>query len=235
MTIRNMHAARRAFVLGLASLAVAPLGARDAFAAAWSGAGLLDLLTGASDRALDKLAAPGAFYADPAVRIGLPVIGKAGRSGGALGSLLGMGEQLGFADGLTRKLNDAAGSAARAAKPAFHDAIHGLSLRDVPDIVSRNDGATQYLRGSAGPALNADLRPLVDSALGDVGAFGQLDTLSRRHKVLAAAGITRSGLTNSVTEQALNGIFRYIGNEEAQVRANPVGTAGSLLKGILGD
>jgi len=79
------------------------------------------------------------------------------------------------------------------------------------------------------------MRPLINAALGKVGAFNQLDSLSRRSSLISAAGITRDKLGNSVTDQALNGIFKYIGGEEGRLRANPAGTAGSLLKGILGN
>ena len=46
--------------------------------------------------------------------------------------------------------------------------------------------------------------------------------------LMASAGLTRDGLTRSVTEQALKGIFHYMANEEAALRRNP----GRLLKGI---
>ena len=138
-------------------------------------------------------------------------------------------------DGLTRRLNDAAGAAARVAKPIFRSAIDGLSLSDLPGIVSRNDGATQYLRESAGDALQLKLRPLIDSGLGDAGAYRELDKLNRKHSYLGLAGINRDGLGKHVTGQALRGIFTYIGNEEGKLRADPLGKAGGLLKGVLGD
>ena len=198
------------------------------------GAGLNELLGKASDGALDKLAVPGAFYADPAVRIALPLLGGGG-TGGAIGNLLGRGRTLGLTDRLTRKLNDAAGLAAKEAKPIFRAAISRLSFKDVPGIAGQNDGAAQYLRTSAAPELNGKLRPLVDSALGQVGAFKLLNDLTRSVKLSSVAGLSRDKLGSSVTDQALNGIFKYIGGEEAKLRANPLKPADSLLKGILGN
>ncbi|MCB2078521.1 MAG: DUF4197 domain-containing protein [Novosphingobium sp.] len=222
---------RRNFVAGLVALAgglaLAP-GAR----AAGLGGSLSSILGKASDSALDRLAVPGAFYNDPAIRIGLPLIGG---SGGLLGTALSAGNKLGVLDGLTRKLNDAAGVAAGEAKPIFRNAINNLSLNDVPGIVSHNDGATRYLRQSSGDMLHDKLRPLIDGALGDLGAYTQLDKLTRKHSFLASAGISRDGLGKSVTDQAMGGIFSYIGSEEASLRANPLGKAGGLLKGVLGN
>ena len=196
-----------------------------------------DLLGKASDSSLDKLGQPGAFYSDPAVRIALPLLGKVGggAGGGTLLSVLDKGQQLGLTDNLVRKLNDAAGLAAKEAKPIFRSAIGKLSLSDVPGIASQRDGATQYLRTSAGADLTARLRPLVDKGLSGVGALRELDRLSARSSLLRTAGITRDRIGGSVTEQALNGIFSYIGAEEGRLRDNPVGAAGGLLKGLLGN
>ena len=83
--------------------------------------------------------------------------------------------------------------------------------------------------------LTAKLRPLIDSALGKTGAFTALNRLSGKSGVPALSGLTRDKLGASVTDQALNGIFRYIGAEEAKLRANPLKPAESLLKGILGN
>ena len=224
---------RRRLLAGMAALAVAAgSGLAPRARAAGLGGSLLGLLGKASDSALAKLALPGAFYADPAVRIGLPLIGGAG---GKLGSVLNAGARFGLLDGFTRKLNDAAGAAAGEAKPVFRAAIDRLTLADVPGIVTQNDGATQYLRTSAGGELQGKLRPLIDSALVKAGAFRQLDKLTARSGLLQGSGIGRDSLGKSVTEQALNGIFRYIGAEEGKLRADPLGKAGGLLNGVLGN
>lgn len=218
---------RRSLLAGLALLPLA-----GAAGAQGLGSGLTGVLGKASDSALDKLAVPGAFYADPAVRIMLPLLGG---GGGLLGQVLNKGSKLGLTDGLTRKLNDAAGLAAKEAKPVFRAAIDRLTLSDVPGIATQNDGASQYLRRSAGEELTAKLRPLIDSGLVKTGAFTALNKLSGKSGISALSGLTRDKLGASVTDQALNGIFRYIGAEEAKLRANPLKPAESLLKGILGN
>lgn len=225
---------RRALLAGLgASLAI---GLAGPLRAAGLGGTLADLLGRASDTSLDKLGQPGAFYNDPAIRIALPLLGRsAGGIGGTLLGVLDKGQQLGLTDNVVRKLNDAAGYAAKEAKPIFRDAIGKLSLSDVPDLATKRDGATQYLRSSAGADLKLKLRPLVDKGLNSVGAFRQVDRLASKLPMLRAAGITRDGLGNSVTDQALNGIFSYISGEESRLRDNPVGAVGGLLKGLLGN
>jgi hypothetical protein len=166
----DMMVGRRMMLAG--AFSAAGLAVMPAALAKTTAGGFKGLIGNASDGALDRLAQPGAFYADAAVRILLP---------GASGKL-----------------------------------------------ASKKDGATRYLQSSAGGVLNEKVRPLIAGALDDVGAYRQLDQLASNSQLLSVAGISRDRLTDSVTEQALKGIFLYMGNEEAALRKNP----GKLLKGI---
>lgn len=185
--------------------------------------GVKGLIAGASDGALDKLAEPGAFYRDTAVRILLP-----GAGGKLASKLFGMGDKLGLTTNLTKSLNDAGGKAAGEAKPVFRAAIDNLRWADAPGLVSKNDGATRYLERSAGDVLFGKVSSLVGSALESVGAYRQLDQLSQGNQLMASAGLSRDGLTRSVTQQALKGIFHYMASEEAALRRNPA----ALLRGV---
>jgi hypothetical protein len=221
---------RRAFLAAIAGFGmVAPLGSvahAQLFAAAL--AKPLDLAT---DHALDRLAQPGAFYNDTAIRIGIPGIGG---DSGMLGGLMGAVSGLTGLDGITHKLNDVAGMAAHSAKPVFHAAIAHLRLTNVPDIVKERDGGTQYLRRSAGDELHRQVRPLIDSAMAAIGVYGELDRLSGHGGILASLGLSHDSLGNSVTGQALNGIYRYMAEEEGKLRANPLGAVGGLGTAING-
>ena len=220
---------RRGFIAGAgASFAMVAL------AAPARAQGLTDLLALASDSALDKLAQPGAFYDDESIRIKLPLIGGLNLGGGGfLGGLFGSRSRLNPLAGLTRTVNDAAGAAAGEAKPIFRESIGALELSDAPGIISNEDGGTRYLRESSGDTLQGKLRPLVDDAMTNLGAYSQLDDLGERYELVRDAGLTSDRLGESVTEQALDGIFAYIGNEEAKFRANPLDKAGGLLRDLL--
>jgi hypothetical protein len=185
------------------------------------GLGLSSILGRATDNALDKLAQPGAFYDDEDVRIGLPIVGEG--SGGLLGSLMDGAGRLGVLDGITRRINDAAGIAAGEAKPIFREAIDNLSFSDAPGIVRQDDGGTQYLRSSSNDALHARLEPLVDSALESLGVYSTFDALAGRHRFIRQAGLNRESINASVTDQGLDGIFNYVGREERQFRKDPLG------------
>ena len=212
---------RRAFIAGMGALGAFAFLPAPAHA---QGLGLGSILGRASDNALDKLALPGAFYDDEDIRIGLPISGNVGRRGGGLlGSLLDAGSRLGLLDGITRSINDAAGVAAGEAKPIFREAIDGLSLADAPGIIRESDGGTRYLRSSSQDRLHTKLEPLVDGALEQAGVYGQFDKLAAEHSFIREAGLDRARINRSVTDQGLDGIFAYIGNEERTFRRNPLG------------
>jgi len=189
--------------------------------------GLSSILGKATDSALDKLAQPGAFFDDEDVRIGLPIVGKS--SGGLLGSILSGASKLGVLDGVTRKINDAAGIAAGEAKPIFRTAIDDLSFNDAPGIIKENDGGTQYLRSSSNDALHGKLQPLIDSALESLGVYSTFDGLAEKHSFIRQAGLNRESINKSVTDQGLDGIFSYVSKEEIGFRKDPIGNVTKSL------
>lgn len=243
---RVVRAGVAAVALAVALVAVpgaakAPAQLGGVLGGAGVGGPITRLLGGASDKALDKLAVPGTFYADTAIRILLP-----GPGGKAFSSVVNAADKLGVTAGLTRSLNDAAGLAAKEAKPVFHAAIDGLTLQDVPGIATQRDGATQYLQRTSGEVLRGKMRPLFEAALTKVGAFKQLDRLPKLNTgslgqlgqlgslgKLGGFTLNRDTLTDSVTDQAMKGIYTYMAKEEAGLRANPLGAAKDVLGGIL--
>jgi Protein of unknown function (DUF4197) len=225
---KHFLGARAALVIGLMTILAAGVAA-PTYAATPSSGGIKSMLGNASDKALDKLATPGTFYADTAIRILLP-----GGKGKLVSKLLKTGDKFGVTTKLTKSLNDAAGLAALEAKPVFRKAVDGLTLADVPDLALKNDGATQYLKKSAGDDLRGKIRPLIVAALTKVGAYGQLSKLgSSSSSLLGLAGLSQDGLTDSVTDQTMSGIFSYIGKEEAGLRGNALGIGKSILDGII--
>jgi len=184
--------------------------------------GISSLLAGASDGALDKLAQPGAFFADKAVRILLPgPLEKAGK-------LLRFTSNKGLTKDLTKSMNDVASLAAKEAKPIFRDAINGLTLKDGIGAATKSGGVTQYLRDSSEDSLSGKIRPLVVKAMGDTGTFDQLDKLSSV-KAISKLGFSSDNMTDHVTKKTMDGIFKYMAAEENNARKNPLKTLGGVL------
>lgn len=191
--------------------------------------GVKSLLANASDGALDKLSQPGAFYADKAVRVLLPGPLKNATK------ILRFTSKAGLTKDITKNLNDAAGKAALEAKPIFRSAIDNMTLTDGVGIATGGGtGGTDYLRKTSGEELAIKIRPLVEKALGEVGAYKQVESLGSISALSSLGGLdlSRDGLTDSVTEQAMDGIFSYIGAEETKFRKNPLKKGKKLLEGI---
>lgn len=176
------------------------------------GSSIKGLLGKASDSALEKLAKPGSFSADAAIRIGLPG-GKTARD------LMQIANRAGVGGNIETALNDAATAAAGAAKPIFRTAIDRMTLTDAASMAKGSTGATDYLRKSAGDQVRAQLEPLVQAALKKSGALSQISKLS-------AFGITETSLVQHVAQKASDGIFLYMGKEEAALRKNPLAILG---------
>ncbi len=202
------------FVCSLATIVSSPAVAQSA--------GIGSLLANASDDALDKLAKPGAFFADKAIRILLP--GPLEKASG----LLRLTGNAGLTKDLTKSMNEVAGLAAKEAKPIFRDAVEGLSLKDSVDIVTESGGATRHFRKSSGETLREKVRPLVLKAMTDTGTFNQLDKLSSI-KTINKLGINNDNMTDHVTKKTLDGIFLYMEAEERKARKNPLKTLGGVL------
>ena len=70
------------------------------------------------------------------------------------------------------------------------------------------------------------------AALEKTGVFGQLTKLGKNASLLKMAGVDRDSLTDSVTDQAMGGIFTYIGAEEKRLRSDPLSAGKSILQGL---
>ena len=185
--------------------------------------GVKGLLGRASDAALDRLSQPGAFSADDAIRIGLP-----GGAGGAkrLGDLMALADRAGVTNDLSGSLNRAAEEAAARAKPIFRAAIDRMTLRDLGSIVGGGrTGATDYLKRTSNAEIVAKLAPLVRSALERAGVF-------RQSAQLSAVGLTDAKITDYVSRKTADGIYTYMGREEAKVRDDPIESGRAILKGL---
>lgn len=178
------------------------------------------MLGNASDAALDKLAQPGAFSADSAIRIVLP--------GGAdkLSGLMKLTDKAGLTNDITGSLNHAAEQAASEAKPIFRSAIDKASLNDAVSVAKGgNTGATDYLKKTSGAEITAKLLPLVKGALDKSGVL-------KNSAMLSSIGWDAKKLTDYVTGKTSDGIFTYVGREETKMRQDPLNTGKEMLKGL---
>lgn len=185
------------------------------------------LLTGTS-RAVNRLGVTDGFWLNRDLNIPLPENLK--RTEKALRAL-GQGKVV---DEFHLSLNRAAEAAVPEALAIFGPAIRAMTLDDARRIL---DGpptaATEYFRGKTLPALSARFKPIVMQATSRSGA-------TRRYKELVAKveryvpNFQTQDLDAYVTERALAGLFRTLGDEERRIRHDPGARTTELMKKVFG-
>ena len=193
------------------------------------GSGLKDALKVASQRVVGRVGKADGYNGDAAIRIPLP--GALERIQGPLKSV-GAGGTL---DDLQVKMNRAAEQAAPKALGIFTDAASKMTIDDARGILNGpQDAATQYFRRTTSSSLTTSFRPVVDNSLSGVGAVGVLQAVQAKAAAIPFAGQEAQSfnLTDFTVGKALDGLFHYLGIEEAAIRTNPAARTTELLRKV---
>lgn len=211
-----------------AAPAASPAASPPNVTSAQASGGLKLALGKAAERVVGQLGQPGGFANDPRVRIGLP--GALGRLDGLLSAL----DRTGLTDGLSGKLNAAAEGAVSKALPLLKRSITRMTVTDALGIVTGGDtSATDYFRRTMGPELQTQMNPVVARSLSGVKAFQALDSFTAKNSLIGGQ-FGAKDLTGYVTQKASDGVFLYLGEQEREIRRNPLGTGSKLIGKIFG-
>lgn len=192
-------------------------------------AGLKEALRVGADRVLAQVGAANGFNGDPAIHIPLPeqltkaqdIMRKFGMAA--------------LADDVELKINRAAEEAAPKTKELIWKAVNEMTLDDAKKIYDGpTDAATLYFKRVATPDLKATIEPVVNKALQQVGAISAYDTMISKYKGLPLVPDVKADLQAHATQGALDGIFHYLAQEEASIRANPAARTTDILKTVFG-
>ena len=191
--------------------------------------GLREALKVGSERVVAQVGRLDGFNADPAIHIPLP-----GRLQKVQKALKTVGFS-GLADDLETRLNRAAEAAAPEAKALFLQAIGQLTLDDAKRIYDGpDDAATRFFQSKMTAPLSQRMEPIVDRSLAEVGAIKSYDAMIAQYKAIPFVPDVKSDLRGYVVEQALDGIFHYVAEEEAAIRQDPAARTTALLKKVFG-
>ena len=223
-------------MLRLTTLAASLLLSAGAFALSLSdltqsdaSGGLKDALTQGAQIAVKQLGKPGGFSDNDEVRIELP--GKLGKAAQTM-KMMGMGEQV---EELEASMNKAAEAAVPQAQAILVDAVKKMTVSDAKAILAGGeDSATQYLNKSSREQIRAKFLPIVKQATDKVGVAQQYNSFAGQAAALGVVDAKSANVENYVTEQALDGLFKMIAEQEASIRQNPAGAATSLAKKVFG-
>ena len=191
--------------------------------------GLKDALTQGAKVAVQQLRKPGGFSNNPDVRIELP--GNLGKAAKTM-KMMGMGAQV---DQLEASMNKAAEAAVPQAQALLVDSVKKMTVQDAKSILSGpQDSATQYLNKTSREQIRAKFLPIVKQATDQVGLAKQYNSFAGQAASFGVIDAKSANIENYVTEQALDGLFAMIAEQEASIRENPAGAATSLAKKVFG-
>lgn len=191
--------------------------------------GLKEALRVGTETVTGQLGNTDGFNADPKVHIPLPEELQTVQS-----TLKRVGLSS-LADEIELKLNRGAEAAMPKAKELVWQAIQQMTLDDAKAIYDGpKDAATQYFRRVATPDLKATVAPVIDQSLKDVGALAAYDQLVGQYKTIPFVPDLKADLTNHATGLALDGLFHYLAQEEAAIRANPAKRTTEILTRVFG-
>jgi hypothetical protein len=142
-------------------------------------------------------------------------------------------------DTLETQLNRGAEAAVPVARKIFVDAISAMSISDAIGIVRGGDtAATDYLSARTREPLAGLFTPIMSNALQQAGAIATFDNLAARMKSIPLApklgADAKSDLIRHGVNYGLDGMFLYIGKEEAAIRANPAKRTSEILRRVFG-
>ncbi len=189
--------------------------------------GLRQALDFGIDKQVTKLTQKDGFYKNQLVKIVLPQelhkVDKTLRD-------IGLSK---LADEGLKVLNRAAEDAVKEATPIFIDAVKGITFADAKNILLGSDNAaTQYLNSRTQSALYSKFNPVIKNSFGKVGADKIWTNLINKYNSIPLTKKVNPDLTDYVTNQALNGVYKMIAVEEKEIRTKIGSRTTSLLKKV---
>lgn len=190
-------------------------------------AGLREALDKGIDKQVSKLTQTDGFYKNQLVKILLPAelqkVDKTLRDIG-LSSL---------ADEGLKVMNRAAEDAVKEATPIFVNAVKQITFTDAKNILMGNDeAATGYLRTKTSSQLYTKFNPVIKSSFTKVGADKVWKNIITKYNQVPLVQKVNPDLTDYVTNEALDGVFKMIAVEEKEIRNNVNARTSALLKKV---
>lgn len=177
--------------------------------------GLKEALDQGIEKQVSKLTQTDGFYKNELVKILLP---EELRKVDQTLRDIGLGN---LADEGLKVLNRAAEDAVSQATPIFVNAVKEMSFTDARNILlGNNNAATSYLENKTNTALYERFNPVINTSFEKVGADKIWSSIITRYNAIPLTNKVNPDLTDYVTQEALNGVYKMIAIEEEQIRTN---------------
>ena len=170
------------------------------------------------------------FNLDPKIRIPLPANLQ------KVQSVLGAAGLSFMMDDLETRLNYAAEIATPHAKELFVNAISEMTFDDVMSIYNGpENSATQFFQSKMSAPLADKMRPFINQAISQAGVVQAYDNVMASYQNIPFMPDVKTDLTNHVLDQGIGGIFLYLGEQEKDIRQDPLRHTTDLLKRVFGN
>ncbi|CAG4884613.1 conserved exported protein of unknown function [Georgfuchsia toluolica] len=191
--------------------------------------GIKEALTRGAEAAVAQLGKPDGFMGNDALRIPLP---SGLQKGEKIMRTMGMGKQ---ADELILSMNRAAEAAVPEAKTLLVKSVREMTLEDARGILTGGDtAATDFFRRKTEAPLTKRFGPIVKKATDRVGLAQQYDKYAGTAAQFGAIDKNQATVEQYVTQQALDRLYKVIGEQERSLRANPMQAGSALLQKVFG-
>lgn len=182
-------------------------------------------------RAISQLGREDGFNKDPFVRILVP---KQLRKLSDTARQLGAGKKV---DQFELSMNRAAEKAIPAAADIFADAVRQMTVQDAISIVRGDeDAGTQFFRRVTEDKLRAKFMPIVADATAKTGVTKRYKEMAGKNSGIAKllGGGESIDLDRYVTDEAMDGLYHYVAEQEKDIRKNPMKRSSDLLRRVFG-
>jgi hypothetical protein len=201
-------------------------------------AGLKEALGKGVQQAVSTLGKEDGFLSDLSVKIPMPDSLKKVET-----ALRSLGQEK-MADEFVTTMNRAAERAVPEAASVLGDSVKQMSIADAKNILTgTNNAATEYFRRTSETNLYTRFLPIIKAATEKAGVTGAYKKMTdaASGELGGLGGFGRSlisthspNLDDYVTRKALDGLFLKIGEQEKQIRENPVARTTDLLQKVFG-
>ena len=189
--------------------------------------GLKEALEIGTSKAVTVVSQKNGFLNNPKIKIQLPENVQKAES---FLRNIGFGREV---DKFELSMNRAAERAAPKAKSIFWDAIKKMTFSDARQILEgSDDAATQYFRNKTSTQLQDEFKPIVNQAMSEVGVTQAYQYVDRKIRALSFTKSLSFDLDEYVTDQALDGLFFMLAQEEKKIRQDPTARVTDLLKKV---
>jgi len=191
--------------------------------------GLKAALDKGSSVAVSKLGVENGFLNNDKVKIPLPSILEKAMP---ILKMTGKGQQL---DELVVSMNHAAEAAVPMAKPLLVNAVKSMTLTDAKNILTGGDtSVTDFFKQKTAAPLAVKFLPLVKGVTDKAGLSAKYNAVMGQAQKFGAVSEQEATVEGYVTQKALDGLYLMIGEEEKEIRRDPVGAGSAAISKVFG-